>query len=139
MTASQVYKPALCYFVLISNIRCLRYSRKFPISDLKSPSANPTHQSPSPSPTHQSAPSSPIHQFPSSSPTNQSSSRAPAMSELLSCPMCSYVTAREEQLLRHVFQIHEHDPKFQVYCSACGRSFTKLESLRKHKYRSSGC
>ena len=61
------------------------------------------------------------------------------MSELLSCPMCSYVTAREEQLLRHVFQIHEHDPKFQVYCSACGRSFTKLESLRKHKYRSSGC
>jgi len=34
------------------------------------------------------------------------------MSELLSCLMCPYFAACEEQLLRHVCQIHEHDPQF---------------------------
>ena len=62
-----------------------------------------------------------------------------AMSELLSCPMCSYFASHEEQLLRHVCGIHEHDPNFLIYCSTCSRSFTKLDSFRKHKLRSSEC
>ena len=61
------------------------------------------------------------------------------MSELLSCPMCSYCTAQTDQLLSHVCQIHEHDPNFLVYCNKCSRSFRKLESYRKHKFRSSEC
>lgn len=62
-----------------------------------------------------------------------------AMSELLNCPMCSYIASHEKQLLRHVCQIHEHDPNFLIYCSKCSRSFTKLESFQKHKLRSSQC
>ena len=61
------------------------------------------------------------------------------MSKLLNCPMCSYIASHEEQLLRHVCQIHKHDPNFLIYCSKCSRSFTKLESFRKHKLRSSQC
>ena len=62
-----------------------------------------------------------------------------AMSELLNCPMCSYIASHEKQLLRHVCQIHEHDPNFLIYCSKCSRSFTKLESFQKYKLRSSQC
>ena len=61
------------------------------------------------------------------------------MSKLLNCPMCSYIASHEEQLLRHVCQIHKHDPNFLIYCSKCSRSFTKLELFRKHKLRSSQC
>lgn len=61
-----------------------------------------------------------------------------AMSEL-NCPMCSYIASHEKQLLRHVCQIHEHDPNFLIYCSKCSRSFAKLELFRKHKLRSSQC
>lgn len=61
-----------------------------------------------------------------------------AMSELLSCQMCSYFGSHDE-LLRHVCQIHEHDPNFLIYCSTCSRSFTKLDSFRKHKSRSTKC
>ena len=60
------------------------------------------------------------------------------MSELVSCPMCSYFASRE-QPLRHVCRIHEHDPNFLIYYSTCSRSFTKLDSFRKHKLRSSEC
>ena len=61
------------------------------------------------------------------------------MSKLLNSPMCSYIASHEEQLLRHVCQIHKHDPNFLIYCSKCSRSFTKLELFRKHKLRSSQC
>ena len=61
------------------------------------------------------------------------------MSELVSCQLCSYFASNEEQLLRHVCQIHEHDPNFLIYCSTCSRSFTKLDSFKKHKSRSSEC
>lgn len=61
------------------------------------------------------------------------------MSELLSCQMCSYFALHEQQLMRHVCHIHEQDPNFLIYCSTCSRSFTKLDSFRKHKLRSNEC
>ena len=60
-------------------------------------------------------------------------------SEWLGCSMCSYCTPSREQLVRHVCQIHEHEPNFLVYCSHCSRSFFKVASFRRHTTCLSEC
>ena len=37
--------------------------------------------------------------------------------------------------MKHIRTVHENDPNFIIYCSFCGLSYKKWESLRKHVQR----
>lgn len=53
------------------------------------------------------------------------------------CSMCSYCSRNLGSLTTHICKSHRSDPRFNVYCKSCFRSYTKWESYRKHIQR--GC
>lgn len=52
------------------------------------------------------------------------------------CSMCSYTTRELDVYTAHVIRLHKDDPRFNVSCKSCLRSFTKWDSYRKHMQRS---
>lgn len=56
---------------------------------------------------------------------------------LRACNMCCYSFRSPDLLVDHIITKHKNDPRFNVYCSLCLRSFTKWDSYRKHIQR--GC
>ena len=52
------------------------------------------------------------------------------------CSMCSYTTRELDVYTTHVIRLHKDDPRFNVSCKSCLRSFTKWDSYRKHVQQS---
>ena len=55
----------------------------------------------------------------------------------LSCEYCNYSCRVNESndYFKHLIKFHSNEPNFLVYCSNCGRSFSKVNSLQKHYNR----
>ena len=55
----------------------------------------------------------------------------------LSCEYCNYSCRVNESdnFFKHLIKFHSNEPNFLVYCSNCGRSFSKVNSLQRHYNR----
>jgi hypothetical protein len=53
------------------------------------------------------------------------------------CDFCNFSckTPAYKRFFKHLFHFHSNEPNFKVYCRYCCRSFTKVNSLRKHFQR----
>ena len=55
------------------------------------------------------------------------------------CPICyRFASFRFKVVLRHLGQVHAHQPNFHVSCgiSGCPRTYEKFAAFKKHVYRS---
>ena len=55
-----------------------------------------------------------------------------SLATTLFCSYCDFRCYSHSTLLKHVKLIHENDPRFNICCLDCGRSFKKWCSLKKH-------
>ena len=55
----------------------------------------------------------------------------------LSCEYCNYscLVNESDHFFKHLVKFHSNEPNFLVYCSNCGRSFSKVNSLQRHYNR----
>lgn len=55
----------------------------------------------------------------------------------LSCEYCNYSchVNESDHFFKHLIKFHSNEPNFLVYCSNCGRSFSKVNSLQRHYNR----
>lgn len=56
------------------------------------------------------------------------------MSTMKSCSMCDFIGTCDA-VIHHVIRTHEGHPLFAITCDACGGSWKKYESFRKHVSR----
>lgn len=64
-------------------------------------------------------------------------SKMAADRQQLSCEYCNYSCRVNESdnYFKHLVKFHSNEPNFLVYCSNCGRSFSKVNSLQRHYTR----
>ncbi len=55
--------------------------------------------------------------------------------KIFTCSFCDFHCYEHVALLRHIKDLHQNDPNFLVYCSYCGKTYKKWDSLRKHVQR----
>ena len=64
-------------------------------------------------------------------------SKMAADRQLLSCEYFNYscIVNESDIFLKHLIKFHSNEPNFLIYCSNCGRSFSKVNSLQRHYNR----
>lgn len=64
-------------------------------------------------------------------------SKMAADRQQLSCEYCNYSCRVNESdnYFKHLVKFHSNEPNFLVYCSNCGTSFSKVNSLQRHYTR----
>ncbi|XP_028412421.1 uncharacterized protein LOC114535241 [Dendronephthya gigantea] len=48
------------------------------------------------------------------------------------CNICRYETNIGNDYKKHMFKFHHHDANFKAVCGFCNRSYSKMDSFRKH-------